>query len=1635
MKLQIHKLLLILFLLFVLVFRVAAVPAYPYPIQYKQPDGSKITIQLKGDEKVRWAETTDGYTLVSNGANGWEYAVQDKSGNLKSSGILAHEPDKRVTAEQKLIKGLQKKLVFSQIQINTLKSVWEAKFGSAKLVDTGEFFNSPTEISANKDSRKKVFTPRGIKKLLMILIEYQDNSFTFTRQNFVDLMNTQNFSLLGAHGSVRDYYLEQSYGQFDIRTDVAPSVYKADYNMAYYGANDANGDDINAGALMLEACEKADADGVDFSQYDNDNDGSVDGVYIIYAGYGEASSGIDNTIWPHAGGIAGKTFDGKKVSKYSCSNELNADGTLTTIGVICHEFGHVCGAPDYYDTDYATGGSFSGNGDWDLMDVGVYNGTPSGSQPPHFNPFEKIRAGWVTPVQLTGSTTLTIPDITTNPVVYSYNTTTDNEYFLIENRQQSGFNSACPGHGLMIYHYSKSYWDLSANKTAPQGFYPVCASATVNPTTVSDKSSYGTINSTGCPFPGSSGKTEFSDVSTPSSKSWAGNNTGYPLTNIVESGGSISLCFNGCPAINSIQSFKATPAGANQINLSWLGSTQVTIARNITNSFGTPVAGGTLSGDGEIVFSGTASSFNDTGLSASTTYYYQIWATDGSSFSVAAAANGTTSCSSVSQALFTEGFEEGVLPGCWSVEYVKEPKDWSFQTGGYTGSIYPTSARTGTKNACLFSGSWTSSTTKLITPPLDLSAATAPVLKFWHTQTDWGTANQDILRIYYRTSLTSEWVKLAEYTNSITIWKLESVELPNSSATYYIAFEGTTNYGRGVCIDDVEIWQASGTNQWTGSVSTDWFTPSNWSAGLVPTSTNDVEIPSGTPNSPAISASGATCQNITIQNGAELSMDGSVAQTLSVYGNWTNHGLFNRGIGIVSFDNQTENQTIAGTARSDFYMLRMNKKYLSNILEATSVITLNAPAQNWNSPMEFVGGTFKLSSASTITPFQSGTTLHSNDGLWNNGGDINLSGKSVYVQGLFRSSAGNSLFAYLNSYSNVCQFIIEGGVVTVTGFFGPYNNGAYTASYTQSGGNFIVNSSYATVPFSIGTTGSSFTMSGGSIIVQKASAAACDYQNLAETYNITGGTLQIGNASTSGSPNIRINSAVPLYNLVVNGTGTPSATLLSNLTVQNQIEVQSGAKLLVSSGKQLTAASVTNSAGVAGFVLGSDANGTATFVNSGSAGSSVQATVQQFLKAGHWYTGTPVSGATSAVFAPGATNKLAFYTETSNPPAYVQITDNITPLVSGTGYVTLAGSDNTYSFSGVLHDGDITLHPSRTGNTAAKRGYNLISNPYPSYIDWNAAVKTNLASTIWYRTRTSDGQMVFDTYNGLTGTGVGVNGVVNQYIPPMQGFWVRVDADGHTGTLILSNAIRSHRDQSLLSNRLRTPSEAAVQMQEIRLKVTNGTNSDEAILLATPLAQEGMDYYDAPKMKNENSNIPEIFTLNGGEELTINCVGEFKDSQEFVLGFRPGKAGQFQISALTNELSLPLILVDNYTHVQYPLTTENNTYSFTSDANETKSRFAIKFRSSSETTEVDDYELNKPKVYVNSMNAIVVETDQNLPVGTYVSVYNALGQKLAHQFVTSHRSEIRGTFSAGVYFVHLVCSENNRIVNKIVVNQ
>jgi hypothetical protein len=885
-----------------------------------------------------------------------------------------------------------------------------------------------------------------------------------------------------------------------------------------------------------------------------------------------------------------------------------------------------------------------------------------------------------------------------------------------------------------------------------------------------------------------------------------------------------------------------------------------------------------------------------------------------------------------------------------------------------------------------------------------------------------------------------------------------------------------------------------------------------------------VEIPSGTTYAPVIAASGAVCLNMTIDAGATMSMgsggctiygalvnNGTLnggSNTVNIAGDWTNNGTFNYQTSTINFNGTNALQTINGTAATTgFYNLGVTKGSQSNVLEVKSVITLNSTVSS-SGPLKITSGTFKLSSASTITPF-SWPTLGSSVGFWNNGGTVTISG-CYLASALFRNTAGTSNVGFLMVYGSATPIKIEGGTVNITSSFSPYqSNTSYTVTYAQTGGNIVINSASSSIPFYL-ASGSTFNMSGGNIIIQNASGATAEYQNLASTYNVTGGTLQIGNASTSGSPTVKINSTAPVYNLVVNSTGTPTAKLLTNnlivnnnvtlgsatnldlnslnlsvggdwtnnggsltttptgtvifngtnaqtiagtsgitfnnLTIDNTagvstpnnllttvsgiLLINNGKQLIVPSQSKLTATSVTNNAGSSGLVLKSDASGTATFINAGIVNTSVPATVQQYLTSGRdWYVGSPVSGATSAAINTGGSNQMATFNETT--AQYEFIKDNSTTLSTGKGYIAHVVNGTTlYSFTGTLNDGDITLSPTRTGTTAAKRGFNLVANPYPSYLDWNAVTKTNMLGTIWYRTVNSSGTMVFDTYNGLEGTGLGINGVVNQYIPPVQSFWVRVNADNVTGSLVMTNTMRSHKDQTQAQNHLRVPV-AENSIQKIRLRVSNGVNADETVLLASPLTIDGIDSYDAQKMPNQNTNIPEIYTLCDNQELVINCVAGFTADKEFALGFRPGKASDFSIEASEiSGLNLPVVLVDKLNGVEKQLSV-GEAYTFSSSASETTERFAIRFKTTSVTTGAEK-EMSPSDISIYGQEGKMIIDTKSTPMdGIQVSIFNTLGQKLLEKTLTNSRTELTG-FNVGIYLAKILVG-SREFTTKIII--
>lgn len=487
-----------------------AVSAYPYPIEVAQPDGTRISILLKGDEFVKWAQTADGYSLLRNDKGIYEYAMLNLNMDLVPSGLRAKDERDRSSSDLQFLKTLKKGLTFSGSQVVFMRNINQFKkkntYKSAKLT--------------------------GTRKFICILIGFTDKGFVKTRAEFENLLNQPGYNGESANGSVFDFYKENSYGQLNMSFTVA-GPYTAAHDMAYYGANNSKGNDTNPRALVSEAVTLADPT-VNYADFDNDNDQYVDGILVIHAGYGEDSGAAANTIWAHSSSISPLSVDGKLASDYATSSELRgtSGSGITRIGVVCHELGHVLGTSDFYDTNYETNGTYDGTGKWDLMGVGSWNNT--GITPAHHNPYTKIFVyGWAAARAFPTGTTIVLGDAETNSnSFYRVNTATTNEYFLFENRQKHKFDSYLPGHGLIIYHVDGNYINTfgnGINTGSHQGLYPVCANATGLPPTT-----YGTINSAGLPFPGTGNKTSFTDTTIPNSLSWAMEQTNYPLTGISE---------------------------------------------------------------------------------------------------------------------------------------------------------------------------------------------------------------------------------------------------------------------------------------------------------------------------------------------------------------------------------------------------------------------------------------------------------------------------------------------------------------------------------------------------------------------------------------------------------------------------------------------------------------------------------------------------------------------------------------------------------------------------------------------------------------------------------------------------------------------------------------------------------------------------------------------------------------------------------------------------------------------------------------------------------------------------------------------------------------------------------------------
>ncbi|GHT78397.1 hypothetical protein AGMMS50262_20990 [Bacteroidia bacterium] len=502
----------ILFFFSFFIYNLYAVPANPYPGVFVQPNGEEIIIMTKGDERQHWAESEDGYTLLRNADNYLVYAVKNEKGDMIASNIVVQPVEKRSAEAQKLLEKTPKFLQYSPTQ----RTAWKQLKSSMP-----QTFSSENRFKVNK----------GKKKAICVMMEFPDKAFIHTKEEFEQLFNQEGYENGLQKGSVSDFYRQNSYGNLDLEfTVIGPVMAKNPWS--YYGKNKSNGNDQNPDKLIQEARAAIMAG----------DDGSVDILHVIYAGFGEESSRDEcpDCIWAHSVPYV-----------YSCSPELrdyprsNPNSEMTYIGVICHELGHVLGSPDYYDADGAgSGGEYAGTGKWDLMSNGSWNN--NGATPAYINMVQKINYGWLEPMALDYTQEVrNMPNSAENPIAYLLTPPNANEYYVLENRQRIGFDAYLPGNGLLIYHVTENSKQFQPNEGHPQGVYPVCASSSYEIPT-GTVVSYGSINSSGCPFPrtGTPPKDFFSATSTPAAMTWDGKRLEQSVTHITQADQLISFDFS-----------------------------------------------------------------------------------------------------------------------------------------------------------------------------------------------------------------------------------------------------------------------------------------------------------------------------------------------------------------------------------------------------------------------------------------------------------------------------------------------------------------------------------------------------------------------------------------------------------------------------------------------------------------------------------------------------------------------------------------------------------------------------------------------------------------------------------------------------------------------------------------------------------------------------------------------------------------------------------------------------------------------------------------------------------------------------------------------------------------------------------
>jgi M6 family metalloprotease-like protein len=562
--------LLIVFII-LLIFPIAsqAVPAAPGTYILKQPDKSSFVAKQWGDEFQHGWETEEGYTIeFDRRLNAWTYMTVDANYKpVPSSKIVGKDNP----------------------GLNEPKHIRPSGYGLS-----AHFVNENLKISS-AGAQQQAVAVTGNNYIPVILINFSNTTTKYSSADFNNLLfGSGNYSM-------KDYYQEVSYGLFSISAgpEGIAGWYTASNPHNYYGQNGGSFGDMWPGDLVYEAVAAADAAGFNFAPYDQDGDCYIDVVSIIHQGSGEEAGGSLTDIWSHSWGLNsalawGESHYGEYITNDDCTwnplEKVKVDGYviqpeilwggMQTMGVFAHEYGHTLGLPDLYDTDYSS----QGVGKWSLMAVGMWNyATTPGDRPAYMDAWSKYFLGWVSPTQV--SRTLMNESITqasSAADVYQLlnGSPLSGEYFLVENRQKTGFDAALPGSGLLIWHIDGNMISskLYTNQVNNTECYPSsnCNSnhygvALVQADTLWELEKGLDSGDSGDPYRGITGKTLFTSASSPNSKLYNNSYSNVSISNISTSGPTITATISvlSIDLIISSLTVPATGTPGSTMNISY----------------------------------------------------------------------------------------------------------------------------------------------------------------------------------------------------------------------------------------------------------------------------------------------------------------------------------------------------------------------------------------------------------------------------------------------------------------------------------------------------------------------------------------------------------------------------------------------------------------------------------------------------------------------------------------------------------------------------------------------------------------------------------------------------------------------------------------------------------------------------------------------------------------------------------------------------------------------------------------------------------------------------------------------------------------------------------------------------------